>query len=83
MRTKMNYRADRCGNGRQGFTLMEVLLVLVILVILASLAVSTYSGVQNRAQRRGQSEGRHPGRSNRYVPTAHAVVSRQLAGPDQ
>lgn len=34
---------------RQGFTLMEVLLVLVILVILASLAVSTYSGVQNRA----------------------------------
>jgi len=34
---------------RGGFTLMEVLLVLVILVILASLAVSTYSGVQNRA----------------------------------
>jgi general secretion pathway protein G len=33
----------------QGFTLMEVLLVLVILVVLASLAVSTYSGVQNRA----------------------------------
>src|SRR3982750_2960301 len=33
----------------RGFTLMEVLLVLVILVILASLAVSTYRGVQNRA----------------------------------
>lgn len=36
---------------RSGFTLMEVLLVLVILVILASLAVNTYSGVQNRALR--------------------------------
>ncbi len=34
---------------RMGFTLMEVLLVLVILVILASLAVSTYRGVQDRA----------------------------------
>src|SRR4051812_31766614 len=34
---------------RQAFTLMEVLLVLVILVILASLAVSTYRGVQDRA----------------------------------
>ncbi|HVT30907.1 MAG TPA: type II secretion system major pseudopilin GspG [Lacipirellulaceae bacterium] len=36
-------------DGRPGFTLMEVLLVLVILVILASLAVSTYRGVQTRA----------------------------------
>jgi general secretion pathway protein G len=35
--------------GRQGFTLMEVLLVLVILVVLASLAVQTYRGVQDRA----------------------------------
>ena len=43
---KMRQRPNR---KRQGFTLMEVLLVLVILVILASLAVSTYSGVQNRA----------------------------------
>ncbi len=34
---------------RRGFTLMEVLLVLVILVILASLAVTTYSGIQDRA----------------------------------
>src|SRR4051794_29583494 len=34
---------------RAGFTLMEVLLVLVILVILASLAISTYRGVQTRA----------------------------------
>jgi general secretion pathway protein G len=33
----------------RGFTLMEVLLVLVILVVLASIAVSTYSGVQDRA----------------------------------
>ncbi len=39
----------RTNNVNRGFTLMEVLLVLVILVILASLAVSTYSGVQNRA----------------------------------
>jgi general secretion pathway protein G len=34
---------------RRGFTLMEVLLVLVILVVLASIAVSTYSGIQDRA----------------------------------
>jgi general secretion pathway protein G len=38
-------------DNRQGFTLMEVLLVLVILVILASLAVSTYRGVQSRAMK--------------------------------
>ncbi|HEY3394470.1 MAG TPA: type II secretion system major pseudopilin GspG [Lacipirellulaceae bacterium] len=41
-------RARRRG-GHGGFTLMEVLLVLVILVVLASIAVSTYSGVQDRA----------------------------------
>jgi len=39
----------RAGMAHAGFTLMEVLLVLVILVILASLAISTYRGVQNRA----------------------------------
>ena len=43
-------RTNSCpGDRRSGFTLMEVLLVLVILVILASIAVNTYSGVQNRA----------------------------------
>jgi|SRR4051794_19166558 general secretion pathway protein G len=43
---KVQYNKMR---SRSGFTLMEVLLVLVILVILASLAISTYRGVQNRA----------------------------------
>jgi len=47
----INRRRVASRNDRHGFTLMEVLLVLVILVILASLAVSTYSGVQNRALR--------------------------------
>ena len=32
-----------------GFTLMEVLLVLVILVVLASMAVTVFSGTQDRA----------------------------------
>lgn len=36
-------------NHRSGFTLMEVLLVLVILVVLASLAVTSYRGIQERA----------------------------------
>jgi general secretion pathway protein G len=45
------YNALRVGprENRGGFTLMEVLLVLVILVVLASIAVTTYSGVQDRA----------------------------------
>jgi general secretion pathway protein G len=42
-------RAHRSIDVHRGFTLMEVLLVLVILVILASLAVTTYRGVQGRA----------------------------------
>ncbi|HEX5470292.1 MAG TPA: type II secretion system major pseudopilin GspG [Lacipirellulaceae bacterium] len=45
---KSGYRLEY---DRRGFTLMEVLLVLVILVILASLAVSTYRGVQTRAMK--------------------------------
>ena len=46
---KLNTLRVRSHDQHRGFTLMEVLLVLVILVILASLAVSTYSGVQDRA----------------------------------
>ncbi len=46
---KSNTRRFRSDDVRRGFTLMEVLLVLVILVVLASLAVSTYRGVQDRA----------------------------------
>jgi general secretion pathway protein G len=34
---------------REGFTLMEVLLVLMILVVLASLAVNIFSGTQEQA----------------------------------
>ena len=48
-KVQRNKRRSRAGITRAGFTLMEVLLVLVILVILASLAISTYRGVQNRA----------------------------------
>jgi general secretion pathway protein G len=47
--TIRNHRRVRTQGKLQGFTLMEVLLVLVILVILASLAVTTYSGVQSKA----------------------------------
>lgn len=36
---------------RAGFTLMEVLLVLVILVVLASMAVTMFSGTQERADK--------------------------------
>lgn len=36
---------------RGGFTLMEVLLVLVILVVLASMAVTVFSGTQERADK--------------------------------
>jgi general secretion pathway protein G len=40
----------RCpASRRSAFTLMEVLLVLVILVVLASMAVSIFSGTQQRA----------------------------------
>ena len=42
---------------RQGFTLMEVLLVLMILVVLASMAVGIFGGTQQRAEKdaaRGQ-----------------------------
>lgn len=46
---KLSKTKIRLKSVRHGFTLMEVLLVLVILVVLASLAVSTFSGVQNRA----------------------------------
>ena len=48
-KVQVNNRHSRVRMVRAGFTLMEVLLVLVILVILASLAVTTYRGVQNRA----------------------------------
>jgi general secretion pathway protein G len=37
---------------RGAFTLIEVLLVLVILVTLASLAVTTYDGIQEQAKRK-------------------------------
>jgi general secretion pathway protein G len=40
---------QRKSNRRQGFTLMEVLLVLVILVVLASMAVGIFGGTQERA----------------------------------
>ena len=36
---------------RQGFTLMEVLLVLMILVVLASMAVGIFGGTQQRAEK--------------------------------
>ena len=48
-RNNVCHTSNRPTDRRSGFTLMEVLLVLVILVILASIAVNTYSGVQNRA----------------------------------
>jgi general secretion pathway protein G len=50
MKTQNSYKTRlRSQYQHAGFTLMEVLLVLVILVILASLAVTTYRGVQDRA----------------------------------
>lgn len=39
------------GRHRKGFTLMEVLLVLVILVVLASMAVTVFTGTQEKADK--------------------------------
>jgi general secretion pathway protein G len=46
MKPKMKRRPVR---ERQGFTLMEVLLVLMILVVLASMAVTIFGGTQDQA----------------------------------
>ncbi len=42
-------RAARTNATRQGFTLIEVLLVLIILVIIGSLAANVFTGTQDRA----------------------------------
>lgn len=36
--------------GRQGFTIVEILIVVVVIAILASVSVSAYSGVQQRSR---------------------------------
>ncbi|MEX0643316.1 MAG: type II secretion system major pseudopilin GspG [Pirellulales bacterium] len=46
-----NHRPRRQRPLHSGFTLMEVLLVLVILVVLASMAVTVFSGTQDRADK--------------------------------
>ena len=51
MRITHQSKSFRASGDHRGFTLMEVLLVLVILVILASLAVTTYNGIQKRAEK--------------------------------
>lgn len=48
-RESLDCRRRPCHRGPLGFTLMEVLLVLMILVVLASMAVTIFSGTQERA----------------------------------
>ncbi len=79
MNTRNPYQLGyRLQTDRRGFTLMEVLLVLVILVILASLAVTTYRGVQSRALKdAAKFESGRDLQANRSVPASHAFVSQQ------
>lgn len=48
---RTRYRCYEPRRDRDGFTLMEVLLVLVILVVLASMAVSILGGTQEQAMK--------------------------------
>lgn len=41
---------SRLSGGRQGFTLVELLIVIVVIGILAALVIVTYSGIQQRAR---------------------------------
>ena len=43
-------RARRDGNGEDGFTLIELMVVVLIIAILIAIAIPTFLGAQNKAK---------------------------------
>lgn len=51
-------------SGNQGFTIVELLIVVVVIAILAAITIVSYNGIQSRAQQ------------SRYVQTAQSILKK-------
>ena len=83
-RVAARWRGSRTGNGRAGFTVIELLVVVSIIVILAGMAMAQYRGSVTRAQEAvlmkdlftmRDALDQYYADKQRYAPTLDALVT--------